>query len=653
MDPVRTHTSPDDAPPSDVTASTVASFAAAPDPSFLALAEVLPQMLWITVPNGGVEYFSPRWERFTGRGIEELKGKGYLDLVHPDDRPIIQGLSADDFEKGGARATFRLRRHDGEYRWVEAFATSVRDASGRVVRFVGGTYDVTDRRSQENELRELGAQLASALELADLGRFVRYLREDRLELDERLLDILGFERGPEVPDPTPDEFFALIHPDDVGGVAAAVEAAMGGERYHAEYRFWRAGPNGQELAWAAARGRVEFDDEGPVRLVGVVEDVTLRRQEEELRALSQRRETLGALVGGIAHDFSNVLGAISSNAHLAEIEVQQGADPTESLDEVRRGVELAVELVRRMLDYSRAGTAEHTPVALDQIVRQAISLIRPTLPENVRIERSLDENLLVMGDETQLHQVVVNLVANAGQALATTGGTIAVGVGDAPRESDVRLTVRDDGPGMEPAVSRRAFDPFFTTKPPGGGTGLGLSTVRTIVRSHGGSIDVQTAPGEGTEFAIDLPRHVRPDQERAVARAAAAAAGQPVERPLTVLYVDDEAALTRLAQRALPLQGWQARTFNDPREAHAAFVAAPNDFDVLITDLSMPGLTGLELIAELRTLKSSLPVILTSGFLTPADHRQAEVQRVDAVLPKPCTLDQLVSTVREITGITT
>lgn len=476
---------------------------------FRSLAEALPQMVWLATVEDGVTYFSPRWSVFTGRPTHELMGLGFTDLVHPEDREQLASLGFDGVDALGGTVSFRLRRSDGEWRWMEAFSSAQRNEHGVIVSMIGGTSDITERREREDAEAEFRSQLQAALSLTGLGRWVLYPREQRLTGDRRLDEIHGFDTQSRMRDEGLDGFLRVIHAEDRERVQAAIERSITeGADYDVEYRITRPGSDGPEEAWLAVRGRTQFDDEGPWRLLGVMEDITERRRQEILRDVAQRRETLGALVGGIAHDFNNLIAAITGNAQLAEQEIAAGRDAMESLREVRRGADLAGDLVRRMLDYSRDHGARYRRVAIGDIVTEALSLIRPTLPQAVRIVHDLqDEVPEVLGDRTQLLQVFINLTTNAVQAIGEQPGTVEIIVRGAAADAAraVEIEVTDDGPGMSAAVADRAFEPFFTTKPAGVGSGLGLAAVRSIARAHGGDVRVHSAPGAGARFVLALP----------------------------------------------------------------------------------------------------------------------------------------------------
>ncbi|MBI5168477.1 MAG: PAS domain S-box protein [Candidatus Eisenbacteria bacterium] len=380
------------------------------------------------------------------------------------------------------------------------------------------------------------------------------------------------------------------------------------------------------------------------------------RESEERARQSQKLESLGTLAGGIAHDFNNVLLAIVGYTELVARSLPPGRSEHDDLDNVLRAAERGRQLVQRILSFSRQREITRVPTNLDRVVREALDLLRASLPSTIEIRSHLDgATPQVLADDTQMHQVVMNLATNAAQAMGS-GGVLRVELSSFHADAAwvarhpgtregwcARLSVIDTGPGMTPEVKRRIFEPFFTTKSPDRGTGLGLSVTLGIVQSLDGLIEVTSAPGHGTRVDVWLPAHVAP---RPVG-AAPAAPDEP-QRPLRILLVEDEDVLGRMERRQLESLGHTVTLHHSSPDALEFFRAHPDEFDLLVTDNTMPRMTGLALSREIVAIRPDLPVLMVSGY---ADHAEPEVLEqhgVDAVLGKPHSARELDTAIQKL-----
>jgi hypothetical protein len=385
-----------------------------------------------------------------------------------------------------------------------------------------------------------------------------------------------------------------------------------------------------------------------------VVDVTQRQQLEEQLRQSQKLEAIGTIAGGIAHDFNNLLLSIVGHAELAR---GSAAEPRlqEDLDQILKAAQRGRELVLRVLTFSRQHVTRRVPLQLERPLRDALGLLHASLPSSIEIREAFDPRMPpVRSDETEVHQILMNLATNSAHALEG-GGRIDVTLapfvmdaGSAPHHPDLkpglyaRLTVVDNGRGMRPEVAQRAFEPFFTTKPPGSGTGLGLSVIRGIVRSHGGVVELWTKPGEGTKVDVYLPALEAEEESRRTA------GNESGDRPEGhVLLVDDEEILAGMQRRRLEDLGCRVTVHTSSAEALEDFRARPAEFDLLITDNTMPGLTGSALAQEIHRLRPSLPILMVSGLLETDDLVTLRARGITGVLRKPHSAGELGEAVRE------
>jgi CheY-like chemotaxis protein len=354
-------------------------------------------------------------------------------------------------------------------------------------------------------------------------------------------------------------------------------------------------------------------------------------------------EAMGTLAGGIAHDFNNILGAILGYGELAQKATAEDSSVRRYLDNVMHAGGRAKALVERILAFSRSGVGERGPINVQAVIEETLELLAASLPRGVRLEKRLEAgDAAIVGDATQLHQVAMNLCTNALQAMQD-GGVLEVALdranvaqsrrlshGDLAAAAYVRLCVSDTGGGIPPGVLERMFDPFFTTKGVGEGTGLGLSLVHGIVADLGGAIDVRTTVGRGTTFTIWLPiggEVAAPSAERATEL--------PHGDGQTVMIVDDEKPLVALAEEILAELGYEPIGFSSSAAALAAFREAPQRFDIVLTDETMPELVGTALAREIRLLRPDIPIVLMSGYSGTSLHERARAIGIREVLRKP------------------
>jgi signal transduction histidine kinase/CheY-like chemotaxis protein len=399
-------------------------------------------------------------------------------------------------------------------------------------------------------------------------------------------------------------------------------------------------------------------------------DLTARNKAEEQRSAlesqlrqSQKMQAMGTMAGGIAHDFNNILSAILGNVELAKQDLAAGGGATGvSLAEIDKAGRRARDLVRQILTFSRNDPPKRAPVQLADVVHETVRLLKTSLPPAITIELALDPAVpAVLADTTQVEQALLNLCTNAMQAMGSQRGSIQITL--ASKRPDAAqcerlgllllghyavLTVTDSGEGMEPEVLQRIFEPFFTTKQVGQGTGLGLAVVHGIMRSHLGTVDVVSAPDQGSSFSLYFPLTPLNAQTDAVAEAPPAAPAAQTPTGQHVMYVDDDQALVFLVRRVLSRQGYRVSAFHDPHAAEAALREQPQAYDLLVTDYNMPGYSGLDLLRQAKAIRADLPVALASGYVT-ADIELGALQAgASALIHKPNDVSEFCDVVQRL-----
>jgi two-component system NtrC family sensor kinase len=432
--------------------------------------------------------------------------------------------------------------------------------------------------------------------------------------------------------------FDLVHPDDAGSVR---QRLLNPDASAIEFRARHADGEWRVLEAIGSDMRHHPAIRG---VVLNIRDVSQQARAEKQLRQAQKLEAIGTLAGGIAHDFNNILAAIIGYGEMARRDAPEGTTLRRHIDSTMSAAMRAKALVERILAFSRGGMVERAAVHVQSVVEEALDVVCAGLPPDIRVERKLNAgNAGVTCDPTQVHQVVTNLCSNAIHAMETSG-TLAVAL-DVIEASEVRtrssvtlasgrylrLSVSDTGCGIAPEVLERIFDPFFTTKRVGVGTGLGLSLVHSIVNDLGGQIEVASEVGKGSTFNVYLP-------SRGTASATAAAeAPVPRGKGEIILLVDDEEALVRLGEEMIAKLGYEPVGFTSSTAALEKFRSAPDWFDAVLSDSAMPDITGAELAEKIRAVRSDIPIVLMSGFVSPALAAQAEATGVLEVLAKPLT----------------
>jgi PAS domain S-box-containing protein len=537
-------------------------------------------------------------------------------------------------------AVFRYLHPSGELKWLEGRTRPTRAVDGSL-EWHGVIIDVTSRRQAEEELQILQAQLETALAATGMGAFI-------LDLDTHMAWGNHTTRALwEIPESVAgwyqiSEARARIHPDDEARVVAERDRAIvSGGLMETEFRILRS--DGER--WLSLRARVQLESERPRRMAGVELDITQQKLAEEASLRTRKLEALGTLAGGVAHDFNNVLFAITGNASLTLAGLPESSPVRGYVEQIASAADRATELVRKILAFSRPQQHERSTLSLSEVVRGALALVRASTPAMVEIVSELEPSAHIVADRSRVEQIVVNLCSNAVQAIGRgRAGRVLVAVksrvkaepaAGIPSEGDyVLLSVTDDGCGMDQTTRARIFDPFFTTRSPGEGAGLGLAVVHSFVRALDGHVTVRSEPGRGSTFRVFFP--VAPGVE-------APRSNPPSEggQGQSILFVDDEPMLVQLGESMLDVLGYRADVYQEPAAALEAFQRKPRTYAAAITDLSMPGMSGFDLSRALLAIRPDLPILVMSGYLGSEERTTAERLGIRELVLKPVTMAKL------------
>jgi PAS domain S-box-containing protein len=608
-----------------------------------------PVLMWAGDLEKRCVYFNQPWLNFTGRTLEQEMGMGWTVSMHPDDLPRFISLYATAFEaRTPFELEFRLRRHDGEYRWRAGRAAPYFDSHGAFQGFIGSCVDITDLKQAVSVRNQLFNVSHDLMCVATFGDYFS-------DLNPAWTKTLGWT----IAELKAKPWMSFVHPDDQEATRSIVAVLEDGQAVlNFDNRYRHKDGSYRWLSWKTVilpEERIIF---------AIARDVTEQRALQAQLLQSQKMQAIGTLAGGIAHDFNNLLSAIIGNAELArmdlsEVNAAQLAAPQASavlasltsMTEVLRAGQRAKELVQRILSFSRPQEMQLKPIQLHDVLQEAVNLLRATLPAGIALHLDSTAVVPVRADASQIHQIVLNLATNAWHAMEHQTGHIDIALTACNVDSTlckmcpdlhpgphVRLSVSDTGKGMEATTLARIFEPFFTTKPIGKGVGLGLSVVHGIVAGHHGGIVVESELGKGTTIHLYFPTSA--DAAEAAAVEQITAHDLPGQQQ-HILYIDDEEPLVFLAVRFLERLGYRVDGFTQVSQALAAFRANPKSYDLVITDYNMPALSGMDLAQQLLSIRADTPIALASGYVRPDDVERARAVGIREIILKPNTVEEL------------
>lgn len=610
------------------------------------------QVLSANSAMAGILGFSSRHE--APEYYSDLSNQLY---VHPDRRDqflqlLRQEGHVQNFE-------YKAKTFDGRHIWLSMNArVESRDNDGLLI-IEGFTTDVTEHKQMQESLRQSEEKYRKLVEAlpegvfeANKGGSITFANRAALEFFEYSEDDLLTENL---------KIFDLIAAEDRPRVTLNIQRILNGEPIVSDE--YVAVKKDGSLFPIFTSSTPFYDDDVIIGLRGIVIDLStakrIEREKSELEArLHQARkmEAIGTLAGGIAHEFNNILGIILGNAELAKDDIPDWNPARFNLDEIKTASLRAKDVVRQLLTFSRKAEENLQPINLVPVVKEAIKFLRSSIPTSIEIRQNIAEKChTIIADPTQIHQVMLNLSANAAHAMEEMGGILGfflqnVTVDATSQIADSKLTpgeyvmleVSDTGVGIPTGFVGRIFEPYFTTKEVGKGTGMGLAVVHGIVKAHGGSIQMQSDPGRGTTFKIFFPAT---DEDSSPAL-------ELSEDPPTgneyVLFIDDEQSIAKLGQLMLEKLGYQAQAETDPKRALEIFASDPERFDLIVTDMTMPGITGDQLVEEILKICPGMKIILCTGYSERVDEEHARSIGAKAYALKPLDLKQLAKVVRRV-----
>jgi len=596
---------------------------------------------------------------FTPEEIYKEGNDTWFGRIHPDDidrvKSAFQRMFLDNKE---FNPEYRIKRKDGVWIWLHDKGVQAFEKDG--TRYAYGVFsDVTEQKKNEQRLRENEEYLGLIFEYAPDGYYLIDQEGRFLNGNKSCEQITGYKK---------EELIGKTFLE--AKLLSADQFSKATSMFGKYCQGLPCGP--EELVLTRQDGNkvtVEIKTypitiQNKVQLLGIARDITGRKQaEKEKKQLegqlkqAQKMEAIGTLAGGIAHDFNNILTALIGFTELALRDADRNTIMERNLQGVLKAGARAKDLVKQILTFSRYTEQELKPIQVKIITKEVLKLIRASLPSTIEIRQNIVSDSAIMADPVQVHQVLMNFCTNAGQAMMDHGGVLDVSLTDVELDAEffekhpemnpgthIKLTVKDTGHGMSQEIIDRIFDPYFTTKAHGEGTGLGLAVVHGIIKSYKGAIDVWSEPGKGSIFEVYLPViRIDPGLDEGPDEPLMTGSGH-------ILFVDDEPVLVEVGVQIFERLGYRVTARTSSVEALELFKAQPDRFDIVITDMTMPVMTGEALAGEIMKVRPDIPIILCTGFSPQINKQKASQIGIKAFIMKPFVLKEIGIALRKAMG---
>jgi len=619
------------------------------------LIQNVPAVVFKGYMDGTVDLCDDKVEAVTGYARQEFDSRRmkWTDLIVEEDwedarKKFIEALRS----KAPYVREYRIRREDGRIVWIQERGYMVSGSTGRIDYVSGLFFDITERVRTEEALGESERYYRSLLFSMHEDVLVIDPRYTIRDVNKDFLVTIGKMREEVIGRACHEVTRGYPKPCRFHGETCTLqEVFQTGEARNVRQEHIR--EDGSKIVVDALFSPLRDNAGRITHVIKAIRDVTVETELERRLRQSQKMEAIGTLAGGIAHDFNNILAGVLGFSELGLRGLPKSHRVHYYLEQILASGYRARDLVKQILAFSRSTESRMAPLHVGSVIKEALKLLRGSIPKNVEIETAIDtENDSILADPVQIHQILMNLCANAWQAIKEGSGVVRIELDEisAGKENGIKpgpcleIKVSDTGCGMSPRTMERIFEPYFTTRERGEGTGLGLSVVLGIVKRQGGAISVESEPGRGTVFRVLFPLIDSSPETPSIYQ-------EPLRGKGRILLVDDEPAITEIGQASLEYLGYEVVSISSGMDAVEAFRAEPQSFDLVITDLTMPGLCGRDLAREVQRVRPDMPVILCTGFSEQITREKAKELGIREVLSKPVAVCELAQAVHRAMGL--
>ena len=618
---------------------------------FKTIIDNIPIMLTRYNPDANMLYLNNEFEKKVGWTTEEVQDIDMIEKVYPD--PEYRQQAMEYMQKASAEwREFKVMSKSGET--IDSEWSNIRMEDGTQI---GIGIDITDRKLTEEKLIKSKNRLKRAEKIGKIGNWEYDLLNKSIVWSDHLFTL--YERDPKSGPPSDDEVGKYYSEEDHKRLRSYIQQIIETGEPIEDFECPIILPSGRIIV-CGSMFPIMDSSRKVIKIFGVLQDITERKKVEKEQIVlkmklqqAQKMESIGTLAGGIAHDFNNILSSIIGFTELALDGVDEGSNVEDDLQEVRVAGMRAKDLVKQILTFARQSDEEAKPIQVNIIAKEVLKFIKSSIPTSIQIKNKIISDSLIMGSPTQIHQILMNLCTNAAQSMEENGGILEVSVNDTTIDrtamiADLRpgeymeIKVTDTGMGISPQDIHTIFEPYFTTKPVGEGTGMGLAVVHGIVENYGGQITVDSTIGKGTCFTIYLPI-----TKKRKAHTPSVKEDLPFGNE-NILFIDDEASIAKMGSKVLEQLGYSVITRTSSVEGLELFKSKPQAFDLVISDMTMPNMTGDKLAIELMKVRSDIPVVLCTGYSKKITEENATDIGIKALVYKPVVKADLAKTVRKV-----